>query len=421
MTVSSSAPQTLRGSGPADQALRARARQVVPGGMWGHLSVEANQLPANYPQFFASGEGPRVRDVDGHEYLDLMCAWGPMLIGYRNPKVEAAVRAQLDRGDTLNGPSARMVELAELLVNTVAHADWAVFAKNGTDATSTSCAIARAATGRRKILKATTSYHGANAQFNPFVNGTTPEDRAHIVEFAYNDLASLEAAAARHEGDVAAVIVTPFFHDGFGDLAAVDPAFARGVRALCDRLGAALILDEVRTGFRLDAAGSWEPLGVRPDLSAFSKALANGHALAAVTGVDALRDAVTKIYLTGSFWAQAAPMAAGIATVQEVVATDAVAAMRTLGEQLADGMRQQAAAAGVGFVASGHPAMPKIRFTDDVDSIDRATQFCFTALEHGAYLHPWHNWFLSSAHTPDTIAQVLAATEAGFQAVRDRF
>ncbi|SIS16727.1 aminotransferase class III-fold pyridoxal phosphate-dependent enzyme [Williamsia sterculiae] len=417
MTTTSSSSATTLGSGVHDRALRARAHRVIPGGMYGHLAVEKTQLPTNFPQFYETAVGAHVRDVDGNEYIDLMCSWGPVLLGYAHPAVEEAVRRQMSLGDINNGPSARLVELAELLVDTVAHADWAIFGKNGTDATTACCTIARAATGRTKILKATTAYHGSNPTFTPIPAGVTDADRVNIVEFAFNDLASLEAAAAENDGDVAAVIVTPFFHDGFGDLASVDPAFAAGVRALCDRIGAVLILDEVRAGFRLDVRGSWERIGVRPDLSAFSKALGNGYPISAITGTDQLRDAADSVYLTGSFWLQSVPMAAAIATVHELVNTGGVEHMNSLGQRLVTGLRAVAEDHEVPLIVSGEVTMPKIRFVDDPD-LRLANVFCSTALDFGVFLHPWHNWFVSAAHTEGTIDAALTAAAAGASAVR---
>ena len=136
----------------ADAMLRARAQRVVPGGMWGHLN--AARLPEGYPQFFASAEGCRVRDVDGREYIDFMCSWGPVLLGHRHPEVQAAAEAQAALGDCFNGPGEVMVELAEDFVAMVPHADWAMFQKNGGDATTACVTIARAGTGRRKVLVA---------------------------------------------------------------------------------------------------------------------------------------------------------------------------------------------------------------------------------------------------------------------------
>ena len=266
----------------ADAALRQRAAAVIPGGMYGHLS--ANALPAEYPQFYERSEGAHVWDVDGNEYVDLMCSFGPVILGHKHPKVEEAVAAQLAKGDTQAGPAACMVEAAELLVDRVAHADWAMFAKNGTDATTICLMVARAATGRSKVLAAAGAYHGSAPWCTIRLDGVTTEDRVNMAYYTYNDLASVERAAEEADGDVAAIIVSPFKHDAGFDQEMVDPAFARGLRQLCDRIGAVLVMDEVRAGFRLNDGGSWEPIGVEPDLSAWSKAIGNGYPLAAVLG-----------------------------------------------------------------------------------------------------------------------------------------
>ncbi|MFA7506483.1 MAG: aminotransferase class III-fold pyridoxal phosphate-dependent enzyme [Burkholderiaceae bacterium] len=401
-----------------DTALRERARRVVPGGMSGHL--HAAMLPPGYPQFFASGNGCRLVDVDGREFIDIMCAWGPNLLGYRHPEVEAAAARQQALGDCLNGPAERFVELAERVVDTVAHADWAMFQKNGTDATTVALMIARAATGRRKVLVARRAYHGAAPWCTPVPAGTTAEDRAHLVNVTYNDIASVEAAQAEVGDDLAAIIVTPHRHELGTEQQAVDPAFARRLREICDRAGAALVLDEVRTGLRIDPAGSWEPLGIRPDLCAWSKAIANGHALAAVTGTDALRDAAQRIFTTGSFWCGAVAMAAGLATLDIVAREGLVAHLERIGGLLRDGLAEQAASHGVSVHQSGPVQMPLVLFEDDAD-VAKGTLFCAEALARGAYLHPRHNMFLSLAHTEADIDRALMATDAAFAAVAARF
>jgi glutamate-1-semialdehyde 2,1-aminomutase len=397
-----------------DAALRGRARRVIPGGLWGHLN--AATLPEGYPQFFASAEGCRLRDVDGREFVDLMCAWGPMVLGYRHPAVEDAARRQAECGDAMNGPAPVLVELAETLVDMIPHADWCLFEKNGTDATTACVTIARAATGRRKVLVARGSYHGAAPWCTPSLAGVTTEDRVHILHFDYNDTASLQAAAEDAKGDLAAVIVTAFRHDMGRDLELPDAAFAQSARAVCDAAGAALILDDVRAGFRLHLGGSWETIGVRPDLAAYSKAIANGHALAAVTGGDAFRDAATRIYTTGSFWCAAVPMAAAVATLAELRRIDGPGHMRAMGERLRAGLGALAARHGIGIRQSGPPQMPLLLFNDDADW-RRGSVFCAAALRAGAYFHPKHNMFLSCAHTPADIDVALQAAEEGFAAV----
>ena len=401
-----------------DARLRQRARAVIPGGMYGHMS--ANALPPEYPQFYQRSEGSHVWDVDGNEYVDFMCSFGPIILGHKHPKVEAAAAAQRADGDTQAGPAAAMVDAAELLVDRVAHADWAMFAKNGTDATTTCVTIARAATGRAKVLAAAGAYHGSAPWCTIRMDGVTPEDRANLAYYTFNDIASVHRALEEAGGEAAAIIVSPFRHDAGFDEELVDPQFARELRALCDRTGAALVLDEVRAGFRMNDGGSWEPLGVAPDLSAWSKAIGNGYPIAAVLGSAPFSEAASRIFVTGSFWFQAVPMAAAVATITAIREEDAVAAMQRTGTKLQEGIERQAAEAGVRISMTGPPVMPNLRFPDDGD-LAKGKVFCGTVAEHGVIIHPRHNWFLSAAHTDHDIERALDATWAGFQAVRAQF
>ncbi len=398
----------------ADTALRERARRVIPGGQWGHL--DAARLPDGYPQYFARARGCRLEDVDGRSFVDLMCSWGPIVLGHQHKAVEEAAREQAARGDCMNGPAPVLVELAELVVDLVPHADWCLFGKNGTDATTTCVTVARAGTGRRKVLVARGAYHGAVPWCSPSVAGVTAEDRAHLVPFTFNDLSSVHAAAEQADGDLAAVLVSAFRHDMGQAQEMPDPDFAQGLRALCDATGAALILDDVRAGFRLHLGGSWEGLGVRPDLAAWSKAIANGHPLAMVTGRERFRDAAASVFTTGSFWCGAAPMAAAVATLTELRRVDGPAHMAAMGRRLREGLAARAARHGLAISQTGPVQMPTLLFADDPDW-RRGYAFCAEALRHGAYLHPKHNMFLSCAHMEADIDQVLDAADAGFRHV----
>jgi glutamate-1-semialdehyde 2,1-aminomutase len=402
----------------ADTALRERARAVIPGGMYGHLS--ATRLPAEYPQFYQRADGAHVWDVDGNEYVDFMCSFGPNVLGHQHPTVERAAAAQRALGDTMSGPGPVIVELAELLTGRVAHADWAIFAKNGTDATTVCLMVARAATGRATVLAASGAYHGAVPWFSSRPDGVTPQDHANFRYYRYNDIASVERAVAQAGGDVAAVIVSPFKHDAGFDQEMVRPEFARQLRSLCDRIGAALVIDEVRAGFRLNDGGSWEPLGVAPDLSAWSKSIANGYPLAAVLGSARYAEAAARIFVTGSFWFQSVPMAAAVATITAIREEGAVPAMIETGTLLREGLDRAAAEAGVAISQTGPVQIPNLSFPGDEDYA-RALAFCATAAEHGVIFHPRHNWFISAAHTPSDVERAVAAARAGFQAVRDQF
>ena len=397
-----------------DGALRARARRVVPGGMWGHQNVA--RIGPGYPQFFDRADGTRIWDVDGNAYTDFMCSWGPIILGHHAPEVEEAVRRQQERGDCMNGPGEAMVELAELLVDTIPHADWVQFEKNGSDATTVAVTIARAGTGRRKLLVARGAYHGAVPWCSPSLAGVTTEDRAHLIHYDYNDIASLRNAVDQAGGDLAGILVSAFRHDLGRDQEMPTRDFAEAARAACDATGAALILDDVRAGFRLHLGGSWELVGVRPDLSAWSKAIANGHALAAVTGGDRWREAATQVFSTGSFWCSSIAMAAGVATLRELRRGEAIPTMERLGQMLRDGLAAGAARHGLALRQTGPVQMPMVLFEDDPD-FARAETFCATALTRGAYFHPRHNMFLCAAHTEEDVETALHAAEAGFAAV----
>jgi len=401
-----------------DAELRARAQVVIPGGMWGHMNAQA--LPPSYPQFFKQASGVLIKDVDGNEYIDFICGFGPMILGYNDAEVEVAFASQRARLDATNGPAEVMVELAELLVETIPAADWAMFSKNGTDATTACVTIARAQTKCRKILVAKGAYHGAAPWCTPRPDGTTAEDRAHLISYTFNDVASLAAVCAQVGDDLAGILVSAFRHDARHDQEMPTLEFANAARALADQNNAALILDDVRAGFRINIGGSWEPLGVRPDLSAWSKALGNGHAIAAVTGNNRFRDAAQRVFVTGSFWCGAASMAAALATVQKLKRIDAISQMVRLGDMLRTGLQAQANEIGIGLRQTGPVQLPIMLFDDDAD-FAKGNLFTTTALRHGVYLHPWHNMFLSAAHTEDHIATALIATKHGLEAVSQQF
>lgn len=401
-----------------NEHLRERAARVVPGGMYGHVDVRL--LPDGYPQFFARAQGARIWDVDGKEYVDLMCSSGPIVLGHHHPAVDAAAAAQARLGDCMDGPAEVFVELAERLVRIVRHADWAMFMKNGTDAITVAVMLARAKTGRRKVLLAERSYHGVLPWCSPFPGGRTDEDQAHLVRYRFNDLDDVRARLADHDGDVAAVLVSPYAHDDYPELPPVDPAFARGLRALCDETGAALVLDDVRGGFRLAFGGSWEPIDVSPDLSAWSKAIANGHALSAVLGSDAFRESADRIFTTGSFWFSSVAMAAALATLDVIEKHDALGTMVAAGARLREGLETQAAGHGLGVRMTGPVQMPFVAF-ESAHHAEMLRCFVSAALDQGLLIRHDHHWFTSAAHRDVDIDRALEATDVAFAAVRSAF
>ena len=410
----------------ADAALRERAAAVIPNGMYGHQN--AALLPDNFPQFFSRGEGARIWDVDGNEYIDYLCSYGPILLGHAHPSVDRAAAAELERSDCLNGPGEKMVELAELLVEITPWADWAWFAKNGTDATVYAATIARAATGRGTILRANNAYHGSSPTWMGLERGS-PADGT--IEYEYNDLASVRAAIDAADGDFAGLTVSAFRHDVFRDQEMPTQEFAQGVRDLCDAHGAVLILDDVRGGFRLDIQGSWAPLGVNPDLSAYCKAIGNGYPISALLGRDSLAEAVGRAMATGSYWYSSGPMAAAIATLTTLQETNGIAHMHAMGERLRAGLAERADAHGLGIRQTGPVEIPLLLFDGDApaEGVDlfatfempRGRMFSAELAERGVYMHPFHNGFLSAALTAEDVDQTVAAADEAFAAVRAQF
>ncbi|MFP3558783.1 aminotransferase class III-fold pyridoxal phosphate-dependent enzyme [Paraburkholderia sp. SIMBA_049] len=397
-----------------ESALRERALAVIPGGMYGHQSI--HYLTPEYPQFFAKASGTRLWSADGQEIIDFLAGYGTNMFGYCEPNIDAAARDQAALGDTMTGPSPLIVDLAEKLVSMVSHAAWAIFCKNGTDATSIAMVCARAHTKRKKILIATGAYHGAAPWCVPSTAGITPEDRSNNVYFDYNSVESLEAAFKAHAGEVAAVFATPFKHDVYADQTLPDVDYAKAARRLCDEHDALLIVDEVRTGLRVARGSSWDALGVQPDLSAWGKAIGNGYPISALLGSEKVRSAATEIFVTGSYWYSAVPMAAALRTLDLAQTTDYLQRTIRLGDLFRAGIQEQADRFGIGVRQTGPSQMPQILFEGDPEA-KKGYIWTSEAIKRGVFLHPFHNMFINAAMTDGDIHQALEGTEAAFKSL----
>ena len=402
------------------QELFVRAAKYIPNGIYGHQSP-VMLVPGAYPYFYDHGQGSHVWDVDGNEYIDYICSYGPIVVGHRHPKVEEAALAQMRKGNCFNGPTELWADLAEHLVTITPFADWAVFAKNGSDVCTWALEVAREHTGRTKIVMAKGAYHGTHAWCTPMLAGTTPSDRADILTFDYNDLADLRRVVEAHHGQVAGIIITPFRHDAFHDQELPVEGFHHGVRQLCDDKGIVFILDDVRAGFRMHLGGSLEYFGVRPDLSCYCKAIANGYALSAAVGRDALRPAAENVFFTGSYFTSGVPMAAALACLKELQSGGGIDHMWHVGTLLCRGLEEQGRSHGLPVNLTGPPSIPFMSFKDDAGGFARNQAFGAACAARGVYVHPHHNWFLSTAHSEADIRRTLEVTDEAFKAVKQQF
>jgi glutamate-1-semialdehyde 2,1-aminomutase len=401
------------------EALMERARAVVLNGIYGHQSPGL-LTAGEYPFFMARGEGCHIWDVDGNEYIDYMCSYGPIVLGHRHPKVEAAAKRQMELGDCQNLPGEVWTELAELLVGITPWADWAVFAKNGSDVTTWGIAVARAFTGRDKVIMAKDSYHGIGAWCTPGQSGITASQRGDMLTFTWNDLDELRRVVAENRGEIAGIILTPFRHEAFHNSEMPNTGFLQGVRDICDEEDMVFVLDDVRAGFRLRLEGSGAYFGVEPDVTCYCKALGNGYAIAAGLGREKLRDAAAAVFFTGSFWTSTVPMAAAKATLEVLRDEGGIERMQAMGKRLRDGLDQQARSLGLKIVQTGPASIPFMTFEGDA-IFEKNRVFCGECSRRGVFFHPHHNWFLSAAHTEKDIDQTLNATEQAFKVVKERY
>ena len=408
-----------------DKSLAAfrRAQRVIPGGIPGHLGpTEGLHLPnEGFPKFAVRAEGTRFWDLDGNEFIDWMCAYGPNVLGYNDPDVTAAAQEQAKKEDVVSLPSTVMIDFAELLVDQVASADWAMFAKNGGDTTTLAIMTARAATLRKKVVFVKGFYHGV-APWTQKLDypGVLEEDVANNLYVPWNDIEALRTLLAENRGQVAALISTPYMHGNFVDNQLPAEGYWQAVRKLCDEHGVVLIIDDVRAGFRLDLAGSDHHFGFEADLICFCKALANGYNVSALLGKDSLKEAVSSITYTGSYWMSAVPFAAGIATQQKLRALDAPALFERLGRRLTDGLTEAAADAGFTLVASGAPALFYLRVADPANSLMLHQDWIAECVRRGAYLTSHHNHFLNAAVTEADVDRTVEIAADAFAALRTR-
>ena len=397
-----------------------RATKVIPAGVYGHLGpAEGQFIPVNrWPRFSEKAQGTYFWDVDGNKYIDYMCAYGPNILGYCDEDVDAAAIEQIKLGNCTTSPSKIMVECAELLVDTVASADWAFFAKNGNDATQGAILTARAHTHRKKLIFFNNFYHGVSPMVQKIdYPGVTPEDVANNLYARWNDIEGLKQIIAENEGEIAALIAQPYNHGNFLDNYFPDEGFWKEVRELCTKHGIVLIVDDVRCGFRLDLAGSDHFFGFEADIICFCKALANGYNMSAFCGKEFLRNAASSLSYTGSYWMSAVPFAACIATINKLKKLDAPKLFDAMGRELTDGFKKAGAEHGFDLVVSGAPALFYLRIAND-DSLLLHQDWVAECVNRGLFITSHHNHFINASLTHEDINRSIEIAEDAFKAVK---
>ena len=393
-----------------------RATKVIPSGIYGHLGpAEGLFIPVSkWPLFAEKAKGSYMWDVDGNKYIDYMCAYGPNVLGYCDPDVDAAAMKQMKLGNCTTTPGKVMVECAELLVDTVNTADWAFFMKNGNDATQGAVMCARAYTHRKKVIMFKGYYHGVSPWcMKKDYPGVLEEDVANNIIIPWNDIPALEKVIAENKDEIACLIAQPYDHGNFSDNSFPAEGFWPKVREICTANDIVLIIDDVRAGFRLDLAGSDHYFGFEADLICFCKALANGYNMSCVCGKEFLKSSMSGLSYTGSYWLSAVPFAACIACVNKMKKLDTPKMFLEKGTKLTEGLKAAGKEHGFDLVTSGAPALFYLRIAND-DSLVLHQEWIAEMVSRGIFLASHHNHFINASLTDEDIKHTIEVAEECF-------
>jgi glutamate-1-semialdehyde aminotransferase len=385
-----------------DTALRVDARARARGPITGY-----EYDVAAYPVHARAAKGSRITDDDGREYVDFLLGYGPIVLGHNDDRVNnAVIRCLVDNGANCMAPlwPPEQVELCDLLCEIIPGAEAAFLLKTGSDATSAAVRLARIHTGRDVVLRS--GYNGWHDWAAPRPAGIPESVRSLTREFSYHDLHELDELLLDNAGRVAAVMTTPFQESR------TTSAHLAAIADASHRHGALFVLDEMRSGFRLALGGAQEYFGVDADMATFSKAMANGFAISALTGRADLLDGLSRTKISSTFFASRPEMAAAIATVKVLRDTDALETIRARGEQLMDGMRAIFASCQDVVSVHGYGPMPALVFAQEPAARAAADRFAEACAARGVLVHPKHQWFVSESHTSEDIDRALEVFDA---------
>jgi glutamate-1-semialdehyde aminotransferase len=398
------------------------ATKLVPGGVLG-ARKPSDFIEGEYPIFLESGKGAHLIDVDGNEFIDFLCGYGPIILGYREEEVDEAVIRQIrDKGFCFTLTQPYQNSLAQKLSELVPSSEMTIFLKTGSDGTTASIRIARAHTGRVKIIRC--GYHGWHdwsVEMKGGIPGKLYED---VYAFRYNDLGQLEDLMAKHGDETAAIIMTPFGHPNHQKMEEPQPGFLEGVRDIATRYGAVLIFDEVRTNFRLSMGGAQALYGVTPDLSVLGKSMANGYAISAVTGnAKTMMAAAQKLFISSTFFPNSDGYIAALKTLEVLERDHVLDSIWEKGGRFLKRVQAVIDKYDAGAELTGVAPMFYITFKKDRADTYRARRddFYTQLIRRGIFLHPHHHGYICWRHTEQDLETAARAIDEAMAYVNEKY
>ena len=419
-----------------------RARLYIPGGV--NSPVRAFNGVGGDPVFFDHASGACLYDVSGRSYIDYVGSWGPMIAGHSNPAIIAAVQEAVTKGLSFGAPSAAEVTMAERLCDLIDGMDMVRMVNSGTEATMSAIRVARAATGRDRILKFEGCYHGHADAFLvragsgaltlgvPNSPGVPSACADLTLTLPYNDLDAVRSCFAEQGDEIACLIVEPVA----GNMNLIPPmeGYLQGLRDLCDQHGVLLIFDEVMTGFRVALGGAQALYGITPDLSTFGKVIGGGMPVGAFGGKREFMELVAPsgpVYQAGTLSGNPVAMAAGLATLEQITVPGFYEALGEKTRMLTEGLQAEADYFGVPFTTTRVGGMFGLYFSNaeriinfeqsGAVDIKMFKRFFHAMLDGGVYLAPsaYEAGFVSSAHTEEHIFSTISAAREALRSCVD--
>lgn len=395
------------------------ATELIPGGVLG-ARKPADFIEGEYPIFLESGKGCRLTDVDGNEFIDFLCGYGPIILGYREEEVDEAVFKQIrEKGFCFTLTQKYQNLLAKKLTQLVPSSELSIFLKTGSDATTASIRIARAYTNKLKVMRC--GYHGWHDWCVEMKGGIPAKLFEDVFEFQYNNLDQLANLMANHGDDTAAIIMTPFGHPNHQEMQTPKPGFLEGVREIANRYGAVLVYDEIRTGFRLSMGGAQKLYGVTPDLSVLGKAIANGYPISVVTGKkDVMKAAAHELFISSTFFPNSDAFIAALKTIEILERDNVLENIWEKGERFIKKIQALIDKHDVGAELTGVAPMFYITFKKDDTGAYKSKRkdFYTQMIRRGFFFSPFHHAYISFRHTEEDLEVTLEAIDKSLAAIK---